>query len=124
MIPPLLPTFLPVSLTIDSLIATVNTRVKAFTLDELYGHLLMHELRIDQQALSTPDITTHAANFAAKSSQPFQNRGRQSYSQHGCGRGYGRTNSSQGRGSPQFSSSNSGSSHPFCQICFKVGHTA
>jgi hypothetical protein len=52
----------------DSLIATVNTRVEAFPLDELYGHLLMHELRIDQQALSTPDITAPTANFAAKMS--------------------------------------------------------
>ena len=31
----------------DSLIATVNTRVEAFPLDELYDHLLTHELHID-----------------------------------------------------------------------------
>uniref|UniRef100_A0A2N9I1U4 Reverse transcriptase Ty1/copia-type domain-containing protein n=1 Tax=Fagus sylvatica TaxID=28930 RepID=A0A2N9I1U4_FAGSY len=92
----------------DSLIATVNTRVEAFPLDELYGHLLTHELRIDQQALSPPDITAPTANFAAKTSQPSQNRGRQFYSQHGRGRGRGRTNSSRGRGSPQFYS-NTGS---------------
>uniref|UniRef100_A0A2N9G3H1 Retrotransposon Copia-like N-terminal domain-containing protein n=1 Tax=Fagus sylvatica TaxID=28930 RepID=A0A2N9G3H1_FAGSY len=80
----------------DSLIATVNTRVEAFPLDELYGHLLTHELRIDQQALSPPDITAPTANFAAKT----------------------------GRGSPQFYSNTSGSSRAFCQICLKVGHTA
>ena len=108
----------------DSLIATVNTRVEAFPLDELYGHLLTHELRIDQQALSSPDITAPTANFAAKTSQPSQNRGRQFYSHNGRGRGRGRTNSSRGRGSPQFYSNNSGSSRAFCQICFKVGHTA
>uniref|UniRef100_A0A2N9HHN1 Reverse transcriptase Ty1/copia-type domain-containing protein n=1 Tax=Fagus sylvatica TaxID=28930 RepID=A0A2N9HHN1_FAGSY len=108
----------------DSLIATVNTRVEAFPLDELYGHLLTHELRIDQQALSPLDITASTANFAAKTSQLSQNRGRQFYSQHGRGRGRGRTNSSRGRGSPQFYSSTSGSSRAFCQICLKVGHTA
>jgi hypothetical protein len=108
----------------DSLIATVNTRVEAFPLDELYGHLLTHELRIDQQALSSPDITAPTANFAAKTSQPSQNCGHQFYSHNGRGRGRGRTNSSRGQGSPQFYSNNSGSSHAFCQICFKVGHTA
>jgi hypothetical protein len=109
----------------DSIIATVNTRVEAFPLDELYGHLLMHELHIDQQVLSSPDITTLTANFAAKSSQPSQNRGHQSSSQHGRTRGRGRGFTfSHGRGSTQFSSNNSGSSRAFCQIYFKAGHTA
>uniref|UniRef100_A0A2N9GF05 Retroviral polymerase SH3-like domain-containing protein n=1 Tax=Fagus sylvatica TaxID=28930 RepID=A0A2N9GF05_FAGSY len=79
---------------------------------------------IATQALSSPDITAPSANFAAKTSQPSQNRGRQFYSQHGRNRGHGRTNFSRGQGSPQFSSSNSSSSRAFCQICFKVGHTA
>ncbi len=107
----------------DSIIATVNTRVEAFPLDELYGHLLTHELRIDQQVLSSTDITAPTTNFAAKTSQPSQNWGRQFFSQHGRTHGRGRTNFSRGRGSSQFSSNNSGSFHAFCQICFKAGHT-
>ena len=84
----------------DSIITTVNTRVEAFPLDELYDHLFTHELRIDQQVLSSTNITAPTANFVAKTSQTSQNRGRQFFSQHSCTRGRGRTNFSKGRGSP------------------------
>uniref|UniRef100_A0A2N9G798 Reverse transcriptase Ty1/copia-type domain-containing protein n=1 Tax=Fagus sylvatica TaxID=28930 RepID=A0A2N9G798_FAGSY len=49
----------------DSLVTTVNTRLADFSIDELYGHLLSHELRLEQHAV-TPDLGIPAAHFAAK----------------------------------------------------------
>ena len=69
-------------------------------MNSMVTFLRMHELRIDQQVLSSPDITTPTANFVAKTSQTSQNRGRQFFSQHSCTRGRGRTNFSRGLGSP------------------------
>uniref|UniRef100_A0A2N9ILG5 Uncharacterized protein n=1 Tax=Fagus sylvatica TaxID=28930 RepID=A0A2N9ILG5_FAGSY len=62
----------------DSIIATVNTRVEAFPLDELYGHLLTHELRIDQQICFKAGHTAQACwhrfdqNFQVSSNQSPQ----------------------------------------------------
>ena len=47
----------------DSLFTTINTRLADF--DELYGHLLSHELRLEQHVV-TPDLGIPAAHFAAK----------------------------------------------------------
>ena len=113
----------------DSLVTTVNTRLADFSIDELYGHLLSHELRLEQHAM-TPDLGIPAAHFAAKP-PGTSTRGPQHHAASNCGshqRYRGRHPASRGR-------SNGGSSHsrshgaphgsrPFCQICLKPGHTA
>uniref|UniRef100_A0A2N9ISY4 Reverse transcriptase Ty1/copia-type domain-containing protein n=1 Tax=Fagus sylvatica TaxID=28930 RepID=A0A2N9ISY4_FAGSY len=113
----------------DSLVTTVNTRLADFSIDELYGHLLSHELRLEQHAV-TPDLGIPAAHFAAKP-PGTSTRGPQHHaaSNRGSHQRYrGRHPASRGR-------SNGGSSHsvsngvphgsrPFCQICLKPGHTA
>uniref|UniRef100_A0A2N9G2P5 Uncharacterized protein n=1 Tax=Fagus sylvatica TaxID=28930 RepID=A0A2N9G2P5_FAGSY len=113
----------------DSLVTTVNTRLADFSIDELYGHLLSHELRLEQHAV-TPDLGIPTANFAAK---PPGNSSRGHQHPASSNRGFhqrnrGRHTSSRGRpnGGPpnSFSNSVSHGSRSFCQICLKPGHTA
>ena len=109
----------------DSLIVTVTICLEDFTLDDLYGYLLTHELRLEQQA-TIPDLGFPTANLATKPSslnQPhrsftnFHGRG------NNGGRGRGKGHFSRGRGN-NGSYSNTSTSRPFCQICLKVGHIA
>jgi hypothetical protein len=104
----------------DSLVTSLNTRLESFSLDDLYGHLLTYELRLEQQ---TPvhDIGLPVANLAAKSSsspQPprqFSNGGRGSH--FNGNRGHGRGHSYRGR-----SNGGSSSSHtigPFAKSASK-----
>jgi hypothetical protein len=111
----------------DSLVISLNTRLESFSLDELYGHLLTHELRLEQQT-SVPGIGLPVANLAAKSPSSTQpprqfstsNGGRGSHFNGNRGRGQG--HSSRGRSNGGSSSNNT--NRPFCQICLKIGHTA
>jgi hypothetical protein len=109
----------------DSLVTSLNTRLESFSLDDLYGHLLTYELRLEQQT-PVPDIGLPVANLAAKSSsspQPprqFSNGGRGSHFNGNRGRGRGHSY----RGRSNGGSSSSHTSRPFCQICLKIGHTA
>uniref|UniRef100_A0A2N9IA60 Reverse transcriptase n=1 Tax=Fagus sylvatica TaxID=28930 RepID=A0A2N9IA60_FAGSY len=112
----------------NSLITTVNTQLADFPIDELYGHLLSHELRLEQHVV-TPDLGIPTAHFAAKPP------GNSSHGQHhssSSNRGFqhhgrGRHSSSRGRpngGSPNYFSNNSlHGSCTFCQICLKPDHT-
>uniref|UniRef100_A0A2N9EY95 Reverse transcriptase Ty1/copia-type domain-containing protein n=1 Tax=Fagus sylvatica TaxID=28930 RepID=A0A2N9EY95_FAGSY len=109
----------------DSLIVTVTMRLEDFLLDDLYGHLLTHELQWEQQA-TVPDLGLPTANLATKPSSP--NQPHHPFTNfHGCGnnggRGRGKGHFSRGRGN-NGSYSNTSSSRSFYQICLKVGHTA
>ena len=98
----------------DSLIVTVTMRLEDFPLDDLYGHLLTHELQLEQQA-TVPDLGLSTANLATKPSSP--NQPHHPFTNfHGCG--------NNGSYSNNGSSSNTSSSRSFCQICLKVGHLA
>jgi uncharacterized membrane protein YgcG len=113
----------------NDLVTSINTRLEDMPIDELFGHLLTHELRLEQQA-TVPDLSIPMANLAAKTfnSTP-QGRPHQYSSNRGSNgsRGRGRNNYSRSRSnggsSSSFPNSNNGSRPP-CQICFKVGHTA
>ena len=109
----------------DSLIVTVTMRLKDFPLDDLYGHLLTHELQLEQQA-TVPDLGLPTANLATTPSSP--NQPHHPFTNfHGCGnnggRGHGKGHFSCGLGN-NGSYSNTSSSRSFYQICLKVGHTA
>ena len=113
----------------NDLVTSINTRLEDMQLDELFGHLLTHELRLEQQA-AVPDLGTPMANLATKTTNPTsQGRPPQYSSNRGSNgyRGRGRNNYSRSRGnggSPSsFTHSTNGSRTP-CQICFKVGHIA
>ena len=47
----------------DSFATSVTIRVDPFSIDELYGHLLAHELRLEHQQ-PTVDLSIAGANFA------------------------------------------------------------
>ena len=49
----------------DSFVTLVTTRVDPMTLDDLYGHLLAHELRLEQNQ-PTVDLALASANIVAK----------------------------------------------------------
>jgi hypothetical protein len=57
----------------DSFVTSVNTRVEPLSLEDLYGHLLVHELRLIQNQPSV-DLSVATANYAQKGSS---NRGAQ-----------------------------------------------
>jgi hypothetical protein len=57
----------------DPFVTSVTTRVDPLSIDELYGHLLAHEMRLDQQ-LPAIDALPPTANFTTRGS-PSRGRG-------------------------------------------------
>jgi hypothetical protein len=105
----------------DALVTSVSTQLTPIALEDLYGHLLSHELRLSHNQPSV-DLSTASANFVHKNSSNrggrggrtnnfSASRGRNQYFNH-RGKGRGRHNYSQS------------SNRPFCQICQKPGHVA
>jgi hypothetical protein len=58
----------------DSFVTSVNTRVEPLSLEDLYGHLLVHELRLIQNQPSV-DLSVATANYAQKGSSNRGGRG-------------------------------------------------
>jgi hypothetical protein len=108
----------------DSLVTLVSTCVDPISLEDLYGHLLTHEQRIELHN-TAPDISSSSVNVAQRHSSinhascGSHNSLGYSYAGRGKGRGRGRGPSSHGH----FSSSNF-NNRPMCQICGKLGHFA
>jgi hypothetical protein len=105
----------------DPLITSITTRIDPVSLEELYGHLLTHEQRLDH-ANSAADLAVSNVNIAQKNNfptgrppRPFSAPSRQhtvpSFSNRGSG--------CWGRGSLNHYSS----PRPTCQVCLKPGHT-
>ena len=70
----------------DSFVTSVTTRVDPLSIEDLYGHLLAHEIRLEQQQ-PTVDLALVGANFAGRGN-----------SRGGCG-GHQYSFSPSGRGS-------------------------
>jgi hypothetical protein len=106
----------------DLFITSITTRLDPLSLDEIYGHLLAHEMRIEHH-LTPVEPVSPATNFSSRGA-PSRGRGY-------CGRGYN-TNNYQGWGSAYpgrgrgtyFPSDSAQSSRPICQLCGKIEHTA
>ena len=106
----------------DSFVTSVNTRVEPLSIEDLYGHLLAHELRLIQNQPSV-DLSVAAVNYAHKGFLPRGGRGGHSPTTNHAGRtsspsqhtnrGYGR-----GRGNSSYNS------RPICQVCGKLSHIA
>lgn len=119
----------------DPFVTSVTTRVEPLSIDEIYGHLLSHELRLEQHT-TTLDLSVAGANFAAHGHSYRGNRGGRGFpSGHSSsGRGYhfgqsssGRSSRGRGRGNSSSSgrgSSSSNSHRPVCQVCNRTGHVA
>uniref|UniRef100_A0A2N9J7Y7 Uncharacterized protein n=1 Tax=Fagus sylvatica TaxID=28930 RepID=A0A2N9J7Y7_FAGSY len=58
----------------DSFVTSVNTRAEPLSIEDLYGHLLAHELRLIQNQPSV-DLSVAAANYAHKGFPPRGGRG-------------------------------------------------
>jgi hypothetical protein len=105
----------------DSFVTSATTRVEPLTIEEIYGHLLAHEQRIQHQ-LSSLDVSLAGANFAAKGKPPRGGRGtRLSSGRSFTGRGYAHSPLLRGR---RRTTGFSSSSRPVCQVCNKPGHIA
>lgn len=98
-----------------------TTRVDPLSIDELYGHLLAHQMRLDQQT-SALDLPPATANFTNRSFTP-RGRGYRGHGGHPFNRGRGYFPNNRGRGS-YFSPDAATNSRPTCQMCGKLGHTA
>jgi hypothetical protein len=123
----------------DPLVTSVTTRIEPLTMDDLLGHLLAHETRLEKHHGNDDFLV--AANIASRGRNSYRGRGRhlgsmRTHSSNGQHRsanhsfGQYRT---RGRGNTTSPFHNPSSSHgptsilgprPTCQICGKLGHNA
>jgi hypothetical protein len=104
----------------DSLVTSITTRIDPITLEDLYGHLLTHEQRLEQHNFVV-DLSLSSVNVAQRtvSGKPHKLYSRQGSSSGGRGRGRGR-----GRGPPYFFAHSGSITRPMCQVCLRPGDTA
>lgn len=120
-------------------VTSVTTRVDPMSIEELYAHLLTHEMCLEHNSTATKAVFPYtnvatAHPFSPKNKGPYQ--GSSQSSGPSCGglhnKGYNFHNRSptnrgcfgRGRGSPSSHSSNSLPPRHVCQVCNKSGHTA
>jgi len=107
----------------DPVVTSVTTRQDSISLNDLYGFMLSYELRLEQHK-SALEINISTANTAQHRSPVYSRNNR------GHNNGYRNTNFHRGRGRGRgpsqqfFTSNNSMSQRPICQVCHKLGHTA
>jgi hypothetical protein len=103
----------------DSLVTFVKTQLHPMSLEDLYGHMLGHELRLAQHQ-PTVDLSNVSANFINKGNPT---RGGRSTSTFNSNRGGGRShfNANRGRGHGR---QNYSSNRLVCQVCQKLSHVA
>uniref|UniRef100_A0A2N9EUK2 Reverse transcriptase Ty1/copia-type domain-containing protein n=1 Tax=Fagus sylvatica TaxID=28930 RepID=A0A2N9EUK2_FAGSY len=104
----------------DSFVTSVKIRTDPLSLEDLYGHLLSHELHLAQNQPSV-DLSLGTAHFVQKNSSTHGSSGGRSFSSTPSGRNsfsQGRShNRGRGRGRSQ-------GNRPICQVCGKIGHLA
>jgi hypothetical protein len=118
----------------DPFVTSATTRVEPLSVEELYGHLLSHELRLEQHN-SVLDLSVAGTNYAARGSFHRGSKGGRgsSSANHPSGRGFNPSFSktTRGRGRGPYANSSRGSyqnsassSCPVCQLCNRIGHKA
>uniref|UniRef100_A0A2N9GIX5 Reverse transcriptase Ty1/copia-type domain-containing protein n=1 Tax=Fagus sylvatica TaxID=28930 RepID=A0A2N9GIX5_FAGSY len=104
----------------DSFVTSVKIRADPLSLEDLFGHLLSHELHLAQNQPSV-DLSLGTAHFVQKSSSTHGGSGGCSSSSNHSGRtsfSQGQSNNrGRGRGRPH-------GNRPICQVCGKIGHLA
>jgi hypothetical protein len=103
----------------DSLVTSVQTQINPISLEDIYGHLLSHELRLSHNQPSV-DLSVASAHFVHKGSSHRGGRGGRSTSSF-RGRSGFHSQRGRGRGRSHFSPA---SNRPVCQVCNKPGHVA
>uniref|UniRef100_A0A2N9F0Q1 Uncharacterized protein n=1 Tax=Fagus sylvatica TaxID=28930 RepID=A0A2N9F0Q1_FAGSY len=106
----------------DSLVTTIQTQLNPIALEDFYGHLLSHELRLSHNQPSI-DLSTASANFVHKNSSNRGGRGGHQSTNFSTNRGRNTIQQHKGRGRGRSNYSHS-SNRPFCQVCNKPGHIA
>lgn len=48
----------------DALVTSITTRADPIDLDDLHGHLLSHELRLERAQIQNPDMSSTSANIS------------------------------------------------------------
>jgi hypothetical protein len=114
----------------DPFVTSVTTRVEPLSVEEIYGHLLSHELRLEHHH-SSIDLFVTGAHYAAHGGNSFRPHCSGYNSILGApssGRGPSRPYSnrqSRGRGRDTYFFPGHGSPpRPVCQVCNRVGHIA
>ena len=113
----------------DPFVTFVTTRVEPFSVEEIYGHLLSHELILEHHH-SSIDLSVTGAHYAARqgnSFRPPRNGYPSILGAPPAGRGPSRpyfNRQSRGRGRNNHFSGRDSSSRPVCQVCNRVGHIA
>ncbi|KAA8525161.1 hypothetical protein F0562_006975 [Nyssa sinensis] len=103
----------------DPIVTSIQTREDPMELEDIFGHLLTFELRL-QQHTQVLEVTIGSANVATRTDYSRGPHGKTQYSNRASsysgsrGRGRGRGGH---HGSP-------GGNRPMCQICGKAGHLA
>jgi len=104
----------------DPFVTSITTQLGPLTLDEIYGHLLAHEMRIEHHL--APEAVVPTTNFSTRGA-PSRGRGYRGRGRTNNSRGQGYFSPGRGRGSTSYSDSGQ-SSRPVYQLCGKIGHTA
>jgi hypothetical protein len=123
----------------DPLVMSVTTRIEPLTMDNLLGHLLAHETKLEKHHRNDDFLV--AANIASRGRNSYRGRGRHpgsmrthsSNGQHCSANHYFEQYKTRGHGNTTSPSHNPSSSHgptsilgprPTCQICGKLGQNA
>ena len=111
----------------DFFVTSITTRVDPMTLDDLYGHLFAHELRLEQNQPAV-NLALASANIAAKKGSSRGGHGGRSQQFFSSGKRHNSNNNSnrnsRGRGRGCGSNLFSGAPRTICQVCLKPGHDA
>jgi len=104
----------------DSFVTSITTWLDPLSPNEIYGHLLAHEIRIEHN-LSPIEPSLPTAHLSTRAPMS-QGRG---YHDHGRNNYRGRGSFSTGHGCGNyFQLDLAAPSRPICQLCGKIGHTA
>ena len=103
----------------DSLVTSVQTQINPIALEDLYGHLLSHELQLSHNQPSV-DLSAASVNFVHKGSSSCGGRSSNSTS-YFRGRNGFNTPRGRGRGRSHYPTA---SNRLVCQVCHKPGHVA
>jgi hypothetical protein len=106
----------------DSLVTFIQTQINPIALEDIYGHLLSHELRLSHNQPSV-DLLATSTNFVHKGSSSRGGHSGQSSNSTSYFRGRNGFNTPRGRGRGR-SHYPTTSNHPVCQVYHKPGHVA
>ena len=104
----------------DSFVTSVTTRVDSLSIEELYGHLLAHELWLEHQH-PIVDLSLARANFARQGNSCGGRGG--GHSSLSSGHGFPSPNQKNNRGRGHGRGNTNSLTCPVCQVCNKTGHS-